>query len=207
MSALGLARDERLEFADLLAGLTAEQWEAPTLCARWRVRDVAAHTMSFEGMTAGALVARFLRGRLQTDRINELAVADMAGTPTDDLVAMVREHATPTGLGAGFGGRIALVDNMIHQQDVRRPLGVPRTIAPDRLRTALDFARRAPLIRGAWRTRGVRLVATDLDWSAGRGPDVRGPGEALLMAMAGRGDALHDLDGPGAAVLAARLSP
>ena len=28
----------------------------------------------------------------------------------------------------------------------------------------------------------VRLVATDLDWSVGRGPEVRGSGEALLLA-------------------------
>ena len=47
------------------------------------------------------------------------------------------------------------------------------------------------------RTRGLRLVATDIDWSHGGGPEVRGPGEALLMAMAGRGDALKDLSGPG----------
>lgn len=205
MTALHLARAERLEFADLLAGLTAEQWDAPTLCAGWRVRDVAAHTMSFEGVPAGALAARFLRGRLQTDRINELAVADLAGTSTDDLVAMVRTHATPSGLGSGFGGRIALVDNMIHQQDVRRPLGLPRIIAPDRLTAALDFARWAPLIRGAWQARGVRLVATDLTWESGRGPEVRGPGEALLMVMAGRADGLRDLAGPGAATLARRL--
>jgi hypothetical protein len=50
--------------------------------------------------------------------------------------------------------------------------------------------------------RGVRLVATDLDWSHGNGPEVRGSGEALLMAMAGRPAALDDLDGPGKAKLA-----
>ncbi len=51
----------------------------------------------------------------------------------------------------------------------------------------------------------MRLVATDLDWSYGRGPEVHGTGEALLMAMAGRADALRDLDGPGGPKLAARL--
>ena len=37
-----------------------------------------------------------------------------------------------------------------------------RTIQPERLRAALDFAKYAPLIRGAWRARGVRLTATDI---------------------------------------------
>ncbi|WP_319451777.1 MULTISPECIES: maleylpyruvate isomerase family mycothiol-dependent enzyme [unclassified Mycobacterium] len=200
-----LARDERLDFADFLAGLSPQQWDSPTLCDRWRVRDVVAHTMSYEGMPPGALVKRFLAGRLQTDRINELAVAEMSDTSPEELIDTIRRHAEPSGLGAGFGGRIALTDNMIHQQDIRRVLGIPRTIAPERLLVALDFARWAPLIRGAWRARGVRLVATDVDWSAGRGAEVRGPGEALLMLMAGRRDALADLTGPGLPTLTVRL--
>lgn len=204
MNVLDLGRDERLDFADFLAGLSTEQWDRPTLCTDWTVHDVVAHIMSYEGMTTAQLVGRFLRGGLMTDRINALGVADLADHPSERLVAMVREHAYPRGLGAGFGGRIALTDNMIHQQDVRRALGLPRAIAAERLTVALDFARFAPLIRGAWRARGTRLVATDLDWSHGRGPDVRGPGESLLMVMAGRPAALADLDGAGLMRLAAR---
>ena len=69
----------------------------------------------------------------------------------------------------------------------------------------LDFARTAPPIGAFRRIRGLRLVATDLDWSMGRGAEVSGPGEALLMAMAGRRDAVGDLAGPGLPVLAARV--
>ncbi|MDT5178768.1 MAG: hypothetical protein QOJ95_2966 [Mycobacterium sp.] len=199
-----LARDEREDFADFLAGLTPEQWDSPSLCAGWSVRDVAAHCVSFEGLTPGALTVRFLRGRLQTDRINALAVADLADRSTGQLITILRDNAKPHGLGAGFGGRVALTDNMIHQQDIRRPLGLARTIPVERLRVALDFVRFAPTIRGAWQVRGVRLVANDLDWSGGRGPEVRGTGEALLMIMAGRSDALGELDGPGVPKLAGR---
>jgi uncharacterized protein (TIGR03083 family) len=202
---LELARDERLEFAGFLAELTPQQWDGPTLCARWRVRDVAAHTVSYEGVPLGALVRRFVKGRVLTDRINEIAVADMAAIPSEGLIDMMRTHAVPTGLGAGFGGRIALTDNMIHHQDVRRAMGVHRVIPPERLLVALDFARWAPLIRGAWRARGVRLVATDVPWCTGRGPEVRGTGEALLMVMAGRPNALRDVEGPGRDRLAGRL--
>lgn len=38
-----LAREERTELAEFLATLTAERWDAPTLCESWRVRDVVAH--------------------------------------------------------------------------------------------------------------------------------------------------------------------
>jgi uncharacterized protein (TIGR03083 family) len=202
---LDLARSEREDFAAFLDTLSPQQWEAPTLCERWNVRQVAAHAISFDELRGGALVRRFLKGWLRVDRINQVGVDDYADHTPADLIALIRTHAEPHGLTAGFGGRIALTDNMIHQQDIRRPLGLPRTIDDRPLRVALDFALTSPTIRGARRTKGLRLVATDLDWSHGGGPEVRGPGEALLMAMAGRDDALKDLEGPGKSGLAGRL--
>ena len=60
----------------------------------------------------------------------------------------------------------------------------------------------APDIGGPWRIRGVRLVATDLRFAAGVGPQVRGAAEALLMAIAGRHGVVDELSGPGQAKLA-----
>ena len=83
-----------------------------------------------------------------------------------------------------------LTDNIVHQQDVRRAIGVPRTVAPDRLRVALDATKDVTnsLLPGKKRIAGISLRATDMDWSAGTPgvPEVAGPGEALLLAMAGR---------------------
>jgi uncharacterized protein (TIGR03083 family) len=200
-----LAQAEREDFAAFLEALTPEQWEAPSLCERWNVRQVAAHAISFDELSRRQLVRRFLKGLLVVDRINDLGVAEYADRSPEQLVALFREFARPHGLTAGFGGRVALTDNMIHQQDIRRALDIPRTIPSERLRVALDFSLYAPTIRGAWRARGLRLVASDSDWSHGDGADVQGPGEALLMAMAGRGDALKDLSGPGKVTLARRL--
>ena len=197
-----MARDEREAFASLLDGLTPQQWNTPTLCELWTVREVAIHTVSYDELSTAGLVGRFLKGRLNTDRINAIGVADYSDRSPEQITALIRSYAQPHGLTGGFGGKIALTDGMVHQQDIRRSIGLPRTIDPERLRTALNFARFAPTIRGAWRARGVRLVASDLDWSHGRGPEVRGPGEALLMAMAGRRAALDDVDGPGKAKLA-----
>lgn len=201
-STVQMARDERDGFAAFLDGLTPQQWNSPTLCELWTVREVAIHTVSYDELSTGGLVRRFLKGRLNTDRINAIAVADYADRSPEQIVALIRANPEPHGLTGGFGGRIALTDGMIHQQDIRRSLALPRTIDPERLRTALDFARFAPTIRGAWRARGIRLVATDSDWAYGKGPEVQGSGEALLMAMAGRRAALDDLDGPGKAELA-----
>jgi hypothetical protein len=35
MSTRQMAREERVEFASFLEGLTPEQWDSPTLCDKW----------------------------------------------------------------------------------------------------------------------------------------------------------------------------
>ena len=52
-----LARDERADFAAFLATLSPQQWQAPTLCGRWRVRDVVAHVISYDELAARGLLA------------------------------------------------------------------------------------------------------------------------------------------------------
>lgn len=204
---MSLAHDERADLADLLGTLTPAQWEAPSLCAGWRVRDVIAHMFSYEELGMGGLVRRFVKGGVNSDRVNAAGVCAYADRSTDALIELVRHHLRPRGLTAAFGGRIALTDGVIHHQDIRRPLGQPRVIPADRLLTALSFARTAPPIRASRRIRGLTLVATDLDWSTGKGPLVEGPAESLLMAMAGRRGTAQELTGPGQPVIARRLEP
>jgi uncharacterized protein (TIGR03083 family) len=200
-----LARDERADLEDLLGTLTPAQWDAMSLCAGWRVRDVVAHMFSYEELGVGGLVGRFLRGGLLPDRVNAVGVAAYADRSTDDLLALVRGHLQPRGLTAGFGGRIALTDGLIHHQDIRRPLGLRRDIPADRMLCALEFARTAPTIRAAKRIRGLTLIASDLGWTAGSGPAVEGSAESLLMAIAGRRGAAQELTGAGQPTLADRI--
>lgn len=205
MTTMQLACEERRDFAELLAGLSPGQWEEPSLCERWRVRDVVAHVLSYDELSPWALARRMLRAGFIPNRANAIGVAQYAQRSPAQLTELMRACIPPRGLTSGFGGMIALVDGMIHQQDIRRPLGVARDIPSERLRTVLDYALTSPAVRGVRRARGVRLVATDLDWAHGSGPEVSGPGEALLMAMAARHDALNQLSGPGKTILAQRI--
>ena len=200
-----MARQERAELAAFLATLSPEDWRAPSLCQGWRVHDVVAHLVSYDELDGRGLLARLAKARLRLGRANALGVTDYADRSPRDLLALLTAHLEPRGLPAAFGGMVALVDGMIHHQDIRRPLGRPRDIPPDRLRRALGLALLAPPIGAFRRARGLRLVAPDLDWSTGSGPEVRGPGEALLLGLAGRRVALADLSGPGQPKLAARL--
>nr|WP_088413484.1 maleylpyruvate isomerase family mycothiol-dependent enzyme [Mycobacteroides saopaulense] len=205
-SAMELARAERIDLAELLAGLTPEQWNAPSLCSQWRIRDVVTHMIGYEDLSRGEFYARVAKAGFNPNRANANRVAELADRTPEQLLEMVRAAETPGVLTSGFGGRIALLDGIVHQQDIRRPLGIPREIPEDRLNVAMDFARWAPPVRGALRARGVRLVATDTGWAAGRGPEVTGPAEALLMAMAARPCVLAELAGPGKSTLAQHIS-
>jgi len=205
MDLMRLATGERADFADFLETLSPAHWTVPSLCAGWSVRDVVAHVISYDELDARGLLRRLTKGRFLLGRSNAVGVAEAADRHPGELVAALRKYQRPRGLTAGLGGRVALLDGLIHQQDIRRPLGLPREIPEPRLRAALTFARFAPPIGAFWRARGLRLVATDIGWTDGRGPELRGPGEALLLAIAGRDCAAGELDGPGAEILARRL--
>ncbi|ORA35848.1 maleylpyruvate isomerase family mycothiol-dependent enzyme [Mycobacterium aquaticum] len=200
-----LARAERSEFVALLQDLTPQQWDAPSLCRGWTVRDVVAHTVAYLGQSRIELTANMFRARWDIDRLNAYGLAKHADTPPEQLVRQMRAGIEPSGAAALYRGRVALIECLIHQQDIRRPLGLPRVIPADRLRAALSYARISPVIGGARRTRGLRLIATDTDWSAGVGTELRGAGEALLLAMTGRACAVADeLTGPGCSELRRR---
>lgn len=202
-SLMDMARAERAELATFLATLTPQQWEAPSLCAGWTVKDVVAHVVSYEDLGAVGLLRRFVKGRIV--HANQVGVDEFAARTPQQLLDFLTEHLHPSGLTAGFGGMIALIDGTVHHQDIRRALGQPRTIPAQRLTRVLQLVPGNPRLGAGRRIRGLQLRATDVDWTHGRGPEVVGTGEALLMAMTGRKAALADLRGPGVATLARRL--
>ena len=88
-----------------------------------------------------------------------------------------------------------------------RPLGITRDLPETHLLPVADLVKHDVHVFGAKkRIAGFKLMATDMDWSHGYGPEVTGPAEALVMMMAGRLAALDDLSGEGKAALATKAS-
>jgi uncharacterized protein (TIGR03083 family) len=201
-----LARDERADLADFLDTLSPEQWDGPTLCGEWRVHELVAHLVSYDALSPRDMAGRFVKGRFTLNGANDIGVAEFSGRTNGELAALAREHIEPTGVMAWFGSVVALTGGLIHHQDIRRPLGMRREIPAERLVAALRGALTVPVFGGFWRARRLRLVATDLKWSRGSGAEVRGPAEAILMAIAGRPDAVGELSGPGQSLLAERVT-
>ncbi|GAA3713858.1 maleylpyruvate isomerase family mycothiol-dependent enzyme [Microlunatus aurantiacus] len=200
-----LAEEERADLLALLRELTPAQWEAQSLCTEWRIRDVATHVVSYDELSKAATVATFVRGGLRIGKVNDIALSRYRGLDPAGIIDLVARNQRPNGLPSGFMGGIALTDGTIHHQDIRRALGLPRVIPEHRLVSVLSFWLGAPTLPSKGNAKGLRLVATDVDWTAGDGPEVTGPGEAILMAAAGRTEALDDLSGDGLVMLRKRV--
>jgi uncharacterized protein (TIGR03083 family) len=200
---MAMARAERADLAEFLATLSPQDWQSPSLCTEWTVKDVVAHVISYDELSAAGLVGRFAKGRIV--RANQVGVDEYASMCPPELLEFLRTHLQPRGLTAAFGGMIGLVDGTIHHQDIRRALNRPRTVPAERLDRVLGLVLRNPRLGTPRRIRGLRLRADDIEWQYGDGPEVAGHGEALLMAITGRPSAVGELSGPGQQILATRL--
>jgi hypothetical protein len=80
-----------------------------------------------------------------------------------------------------------LLDILMHSQDICVPLGIQHPMPLDAAAAAAD---RVLSLRGPvrlWnRPRGVRLVATDIDWAYADGPERRASIQSHLMPITGR---------------------
>ena len=201
-----VVRQQRLAIADLLDGLTTQQWESRSLCTDWRIRDVAAHVLLVaEPPTPASLLADAVRARGSFHRLNTLAARRRALRSPGQLVVDLREHAGSRKVPVVSNYRNVLFDVMVHAQDIAIPLGLDLPLPP---RAGAAAATRVWTMGWPFwakrRLRGVRLTATDVDWSTGSGADVHGPIRAILLLLTGRTTAATaTLAGDGMARLAA----
>jgi len=180
--------EQRLALADLLDGLTSDEWERPSLCAGWRIRDVAAHVaMAPQPPGPAVMLGAVVRARGSFDRLNHDLAVRHAACPPGEIVAELRRHAASRRLPAVTNYRNIVADVLVHSQDIAVPLGRDLPLPTAAARAAADrvwgmgwpfWARR--------RLRGVRLTATDTEWSVGTGEEVTGPITALLLLLTGR---------------------
>ncbi|MFJ1781914.1 maleylpyruvate isomerase family mycothiol-dependent enzyme [Streptomyces anulatus] len=195
---------ERAALADDLARLDTGQWDAPSLCEGWTVRDVTAHLVDTARTTRIGFVAGLVRARFDFDRQNARGVERERGaSPQETLERLRRVASRTTTPPAPLDTR--LVEEVVHGEDIRRAVGLVRSYPQEAVVRALRLQARTPASFGGAKelVARVRLTATDADLSIGEGPDVTGPVLSLLLAVSGRRAALDELDGPGLSVLAA----
>lgn len=203
--------DARRSLTSMLASLRTQDWEAESLCDGWAVRDVVGH-----------LLHQYSIYRAPYPRLGLFSAGFRVNRYLAKEASRVAHGRSPLDLLAAVGGAafertttwkvypwpvFALTEFVIHTQDIRRPLGIPDKPSASQLAIAADvFAR--PAGRNPFRVKlpPTRFEASDTEWSYGRGPIVRGPQEAIVMVLAGRGQALNDLSGDGVEQLEQVLS-
>ncbi|CAL9395836.1 hypothetical protein SUDANB121_01361 [Nocardiopsis dassonvillei] len=200
-----LVHAERLALVEDLAGVEPDRWALPSLCGDWTVHDVAAHLVDSARTTRLGFVVGMLRARLDFDRLNGLGVARERGAGPADTLRRLREVAPrTTAPPAPLDTR--LVEEVVHGEDIRRPLGIVRAYPQEAVVRALRLQARTPVAYGGAKERvaGLRLEAAGGGAVLGDGPVVSGTALDLLLAASGRGAALDGLRGPGAEILRGR---
>jgi uncharacterized protein (TIGR03083 family) len=199
----------RVAVADLLDGLTDQQWQRPSLCAGWTVRDVAAH-LTLQQLGVRDVFGTMLHWRGSMDRtIAHAARRRAAAWSTGQIADNIRTTAGVHKPTLGVTPLETLTDILVHSQDIALPLGLHLDVPAD---AAAASATRTLTMRWPVPPPSVRVVrrfaltATDLDWSAGTGPQVRGPIGALLLTICGRTAVLPQLSGAGLPDLTAALA-
>lgn len=201
---------ERADVHDFLASLTPAQWDEPSLCQGWRIRDVAVHLLvdePVEQLGVPLALVKAARFRFSVHRINNWWIRRNHDRPAGSILAAFAGPWQPGRISKRVGARTSVRAMVIHHQDMRLPLGMRRVVPEERLRAALDVIltpRGSTNLGSLERGSGLRLQATDIDWSWGDGPAVLGPAESILMAVAGRRGILAELSGPGLPILARR---
>jgi uncharacterized protein (TIGR03083 family) len=197
---------ERAALTDILESLTAEEWERPSLCEGWSVRDVAAHVIGAPEFRLRQLPGALFRAHGNLDRLTHDEAQSWARRPTSVIVADYRRLQGVDRPAPFTTWREALTDTLVHTQDICIPLGRRHAMPPEAAAAAATSQ-----WRPGWpfhprrRLRGLRLEATDVDWAVGEGAAVRGPMWALLLLITGRPAAVPHLTGKGAALLRDRI--
>ncbi len=196
---------ERADFADFVASLTPEQLELASRCGGWQVRDVIGHMLSAAHTTPANFFPGLVATGFRFNALNQKGVERYHNGTAADLATELR--ATTTMTNHPPGPATAMLGEMIvHGDDIRRPLGVRHDYPADHVIAVAEFYKTSNLLLGSKkRISGLTLRASDMDWSTGSGPEVVGPGAALLSAMTGRDGALEDLSGDGLEQFATRF--
>ena len=171
---------QRLRTADLLDELTPEEWDTPSLCDGWTVRDVAAH-LTLQQMTLGSALLAALRHPGSLNHIINASARDRARRPPDQLIAEIRGMVGSRRHNVGVTPLETLIDIVVHGQDIAVPLGRNLAVSPWAAVTTADRL---------WWSRSTRIgrlkakVFADLDH---RGSSVRRHGRGLVGWGRGRG--------------------
>lgn len=171
--------------ADLLSASDAD-WDAPSLCEDWQVRHVVAHVTMPVRLTPEQFGAEMAAAGGDFTVLSNSVAARGASLPRPELLDQLRSEALRSWQPPGGGEAGALSHCVIHSLDVTVALGKPTVAPSEAVHAVLDLLTASG---GSWfgvDLTGVRLEASDSDWSHGEGEPVRADSGSLVSLLASR---------------------
>lgn len=197
---------ERAALADALQTLTAEQWETPSHCPGWSVRDVAAHVISSPQVTALHIAGALVKARGNYDRAVFSLAKKAARRPMADIIGDYHRFSGSRRHPPGTSPLEPLLDVLVHTQDILRPLHQRHEMpTPAAHAAAARVWTKSFPFQARKKFAGYRLAATDAGWTVGDGPLIQGPIAELLLLLTGRTYGLGELSGEGTQDLRTRV--
>jgi uncharacterized protein (TIGR03083 family) len=197
---------QRENLAALMAGFTETDWETPSLCPGWRVREVGAH-LTLAQMSPLAALGNLARAGGSFNKMIRDTAVRQARIPVERYPDLLRAMKGSRRKAPGVTPVEPLTDTLVHASDMLVPLGRPRTLPVEAAAVCATRCWDMGFPFGAQRRlTGLRLVAGDHDWSVGSGQVVEGSMQDLLLLVTGRHVVLPDLGGPGADLLRGRVT-
>ena len=186
---------ERAWLADFLEQLPEQDWQRPSLCEGWTVRDVAAHLSFAQARIRDVLWPAVRTGFRYNAMIKYSAIHSRL--THDEIVAKLRSFLGSRARAPFISELEPLIDILLHVQDICVPLGVAAPMPPEAAAAAADRVLNSPWPIRLWKPpTNVRLVASDHDWSYGEGPVVKATMQEHLLRLTGR-TAAADAAAPG----------
>lgn len=201
-----MIKADREALADLLDGMSPEDWDVMSLCDEWTTKGVSTHLLVTPTVSKGKIFTSFLKAGFNLDKMSARYVDQMtAELSGDDIAAQTRATAGVQSAPPGLKPSGVLNEVLIHGNDIARPLGRTLDIPVEHYVAGLDHLKGVnPVFKAKDRIAGLHLKATDAEWETGEGPSVEGPALSLLLAMANRRAAYDDLSGEGVETMRSR---
>ena len=178
---------ERRELVDMLAALDPSQWDSPTLCAGWCVREVVAHITQPFRYSFGRFALEMVRSRGRFNAMaDRTARRDADDLSASDLLGALRENVEHDWKPPGGGFEGALSHDVIHGLDISVGLGIGRTVPTERMGIVLGSMKPKQVKFFGVDLEGIELRADDLDFGYGNGRLVSGAAQDLLLVICGR---------------------
>lgn len=176
-----------LHLAAALEPQPTERWDHPSLCDRWRVREVVAHLTVPTRWEPAAFMAEVEADGGDLGRtVDRLAERDGSLDPST-LLAGLRDERLHRWVPPGGGQDGALVHAVVHALDVLIPLGLDGGFPSGPLLEVLDL-----LTSGGVAARfgidvdELSVSADDLEWRFGGGEPRRADAAHLAVMLCGR---------------------